>query len=97
MVAYGLTAALPKKTYRTICSPDAPLFGIAVDIQISSREQSSLLPMVLRSTINQSRPEAFNQIISTRGHLPGPDPLGTNSSPVQQNCSVGKSKNDFLR
>jgi hypothetical protein len=45
--------------------------------------------MVLRLNRSQPGPEALNQIISKGGHLPGPEPLDTNSSRALQHYRLG--------
>ena len=38
--------------------------------------------------MNQPGPEALNQIISKRGHLPGPDPLTQTPPRALQHCRL---------
>src|SRR5271166_47448 len=52
--------------------------------QILRERNRPFSQLVLGLNISQPGPEALNQIISKRGHLPRPDPLDTNSSrPLQ--------------
>jgi hypothetical protein len=51
-----------------------PRFRVRVDIQILRERYRPFCQLVLRLNINQPGPEALNQIISKRGHLPSPEP-----------------------
>jgi hypothetical protein len=51
-----------------------------VEIKFFANADRPFTQLVLRLNINQPGPEALNQIISKRGHLPGPDPRILNSA-----------------
>jgi hypothetical protein len=49
-----------------------PRFRVRVDIQIPRERNRAFSQLVFELNINQSGPEALNQVISKREHLPRP-------------------------